>query len=382
MVNRWTRNYRRYGEAAFTGNSSKTSKGSQGINSHLKELKETITENEKLKKLLGEKELEIEILKDLLKKQPTLTDKVEIASKWINRGYRVSLVLRIIGLSRSTYYYSLKSQGKRRYGGGRPIKGYSYNRQQEPVSDEQIKAWLKELIEGEGFAYGYVKMTIILKHKYGLIINKKKVYRLCKEMGILKPQRQIKVKHPRRLARNRIVTGPNQLWEIDIKYGYIAGEGRFFYVLSIIDVFDRSIIDYHAGLTCEARHAVYTLKSALWKRRLDKNATKPVIRTDNGSQFTSNLFAQTCKDLGVEHELIPYKTSNKNAHIESFPSILEEECLARYKFNSFREAYEVIHKFMDYYNNVRIPSKIGYLTPSGYYDAFQRNFVKALPICA
>jgi len=68
MVNRWTRNYCRYGEAAFTGNSSKTSKGSQGINSHLKELKETITENEKLKKLLGEKELEIEILKDLLKK--------------------------------------------------------------------------------------------------------------------------------------------------------------------------------------------------------------------------------------------------------------------------------------------------------------------------
>lgn len=48
----------------------------------------------------------------------------------------------------------------------------------------------------------------------------------------------------------------------------------------------------------------------------------------------------------------------KNAHIESFHSILEEECLARYEFNSFREAYEVIHKFMEYYNNVRIHSKI------------------------
>ncbi|WP_406678673.1 transposase [Moorella sp. ACPs] len=124
------------------------------------------------------------------------------------------------------------------------------------------------------------------------------------------------------------------------------------------------------------------LKIALWKRRLDKNATKPVIRTDNGPQFTSNLFAQTCKDLGVEHELIPYKTPNKNAHIESFHSILEEECLACHEFNSFREAYEVIHKFMDYYNNVRIHSKIGYLTPSGYYNAFQHNSVKALPICA
>ncbi|WP_425463816.1 hypothetical protein [Neomoorella humiferrea] len=50
----------------------------------------------------------------------------------------------------------------------------------------------------------------------------------------------------------------------------MAGEDRFFYVLSIIDVFDRYIIDYHVGLRCEARHAVYTLKSALWYRRLDK----------------------------------------------------------------------------------------------------------------
>ncbi|MBE3571536.1 MAG: transposase [Moorella humiferrea] len=55
-----------------------------------------------------------------------------------------------------------------------------------------------------------------------------------------------------------------------------------------------------------------------------------------------------CKEMGIL----------KNAHIESFHSILEEECLARYEFNSFREAYEVIHKFMEYYNNVRIHSKI------------------------
>lgn len=80
-----------------------------------------------------------------------------------------------------------------------------------------------ELIEGDCFAYGYYKLTIALRKEYKLIINKKKVYRLCKELGILKHQREIKPKHPRRLARNRIVTAPNQLWEADIKYGYIAG---------------------------------------------------------------------------------------------------------------------------------------------------------------
>ncbi len=96
-----------------------------------------------------------------------------------------------------------------------------------------------------------------------MIINKKKVYRLCKELGILKEQRQITLKHPRRLARNRIITSVNQLWEIDIKYGYIAGEDRFFYFMGIIDVYDRVIIDYHIGLTCEGRHAAHLLERAL-----------------------------------------------------------------------------------------------------------------------
>nr|WGE05777.1 hypothetical protein P5640_07270 [Bacillus subtilis] len=60
----------------------------------------------------------------------------------------------------------------------------------------------------------------------------------------------MKFHYPRKLARNRIITESNQLWEADIKYGYIEGEERFFFILSLIDVYDRSIIDYHIGLHC------------------------------------------------------------------------------------------------------------------------------------
>jgi putative transposase len=107
------------------------------------------------------------------------------------------------------------------------------------VSDEQVKEWLMELISGEEQIYGYRKLAKCLRIQHKLIINKKKVYRLCKELGILKKQRQLVAKHPRRLARNRTIMNVNQLWEVDIKYGYIAGEDRFFYLMSIIDVYDR-----------------------------------------------------------------------------------------------------------------------------------------------
>lgn len=86
-----------------------------------------------------------------------------------------------------------------------------------------------------------------MRRHYSLKINQKKVYRLCKELGILKGQRVIKPKVKRTIAINGTITGSNQLWEMDIKYGYVQGEDKFFYMLNLIDVFDRSIIGYHMG---------------------------------------------------------------------------------------------------------------------------------------
>jgi putative transposase len=85
-------------------------------------------------------------------------------------------------------------------------------------------------------------------------------------MDLLRPQRKKQISYPRKLARNRIITGSNQLWEMDVKYGYIEGEERFFFVLSLIDVYDRSVIDYQIGLSCSGSDAVKTLQRALFKR--------------------------------------------------------------------------------------------------------------------
>ncbi len=160
-----------------------------------------------------------------------------------------------------------------------------------------------------------------------MVINKKKVYRLCKDLDVLKPQRQVVSKYPRKLARNRQIDGFNQLWETDIKYGYIAGEDRFFFVQSVLDVYDRSVVDYHIGLSCTAEDAVASLKGALLRRQLYGRQAMPVIRSDNGPQFVSDVFQEACAQLGLEHERIPFKTPNMNAHIEAFHSILEGDCL-------------------------------------------------------
>jgi putative transposase len=232
---------------------------------------------------------------------------------------------------------------------------------------------LMELMAGDEQIYGYRKLTKCLHRQYHLVINKKKTYRLCKELGILQKQRRVKAHHPRRLARNRTITASNQLWQIDIKYGYIAGEDRFFYLMAIIDVYDREIIDYHLGLTCEGRHAAHILKRALWKRKLLRGVSRPVIRSDNGPQFISHVFEEDCGLLNVEHERIPPKTPNLNAHIESFHSILERDCYGRHEFTTYGDAYQVTSEFIDFYNRRYLHGSLGDVPPTEFYETTLRT---------
>lgn len=259
---------------------------------------------------------------------------------------------------------------------GRPKTQFSYTLDGKRVSDEQIKEWLCGLVCGDGFPYGYKKLTAALVEDYALVINHKKVYRLCKELGILKPQRVCRPKHPKRLPQRTEVTGSNQLWEMDIKYGYIHGEERFFFQLSLIDVFDRCVIDYHLGLTCTAKDACRVLRNALKKRGIKPGMKMPRVRTDNGPQFIAKLFEELCRKLGIIHERIPVGTPNLNAHIEAFHSILEDDCYSRHQFNSYAEAYEQISLYMEYYNQRRRHGSLKNMAPEKYYQAIVSNSIK------
>jgi len=295
-------------------------------------------------------------------------------------------VLDFVGLSQSTYYYNLNldqsSKHESNNPDGRPIPGYSLDINGQKVSDEQIKEWLLELIDGDGFPYGYKKLTTSLNEDYFLVINHKKVYRLCKELDILRPQRERKKKYPKRLAKRIEIDDSNQLWEMDVKYGYIHGTDQFFFQLSLLDVFDRNIIDYHLGLSCKAEDACRVVKNSLMKRKLTRGMKLPTIRTDNGPQFISNLFGDTCKSLGLEHQRIPVNTPNMNAHIEAFHFILSDECYKRYEFESYIEVYEIVSEYMNYYNNRRRHGSLDDTAPYIYYQNLLDQKIKTVPFTA
>ena len=105
---------------------------------------------------------------------------------------------------------------------------------------------------------------------------------------------------------------PNQLWQFDIKYGYIHGENRFFYLLVFIDVFSKDVVGYHIGLRCLARHLTLTFEHAL-RNLSSKELSRLAIRSDNGPQMTSNQFKDAINERKQFTDRKYYKTHNKTS---------------------------------------------------------------------
>lgn len=284
----------------------------------------------------------------------------------------------MVGLSRSSWYFQGKAsdEDRRHQNTGRPIPGFTVNRDGTIVIDPTISSLLIDYRQQPEYANGggYRKLTKMLRRDHGIYVNKKKIYRLCEEASVLLEQRSKSSRPKRLIARNRIITGPNQLWQCDIKYGYVEGERRFFFVLAFIEVFTRRVVGVHIGLRCQAGDLRNTLAQAVMAEEITAEHGL-VIRSDNGPQMTANEVSSWLAKLEekLSHEFIPIRTPNKNAHIESFFSILELEFLLVTYFSTFAEAYEKTHAFIRFYNTKRIHGSIGDIAPIEAMEKYRRG---------
>ena len=264
---------------------------------------------------------------------------------------------------------------------GRPIPGFTTNPNGTITPDHLIVATLEKYRERPEFSNGggYQKLKHYLKRDYGIYVNHKKLYRLCKEHKLLLPRNRKKVKINRKITENRIVYKPNQLWEFDIKYGYVHGENRHFYLLSFVDVFDRRVVNYYTGLSCKAEDLKTTFQTAL-ENLSESEKEGLVIRSDNGPQMTSIVFAKYIDSINGVHEFIPPGDCNKNAHVESFNSIIETEFFQVWYFETYSQAYKETYKFIQFYNEQRIHGSLNMMSPVEFTEKFSRGETQILDV--
>ena len=303
-----------------------------------------------------------------------------VASEYISRDIAKTKVLKFTGLSRSTFYYKKSELNKSKP--GRPIPGYSKNTNGTLTSDEWILKKLKEYREDLNFQNGIGCRALheYLELDYQITVNHKKIYRLCKENKLLLSRKK-KIKKQKNVANNIEVIRPNQLWQFDIKYGYIHGENRPFYLLAFVDVFTKKVISYHLGTNCTKENLILTLNMGLNSISISEQEDL-IIRSDNGPQMSSNAFKEYVEYLDLTHEFTPIRCPNKNAFIESFFSIFEIEFLQVRYFINLKDLHTQVYNWITWYNERRLHASLKYNSPKMFLEKFNRGKVENFSISA
>ena len=297
-----------------------------------------------------------------------MAERRSTANAFISKRYSAKKVLTFADLSRSTFYYKEKVEIKA--SPGRPIPGYSKNKNGTLTPDDWIVNQLKVYREDLNFQNGIGCRALheYLELEYQMTVNHKKIYRLCKENKLLLSRKK-KIKKIKNVANNIVVTRPNQLWQFDIKYGYIHGENRPFYFLAFVDVFTKRIVAYHIGISCQKEDLKLTLKMAL-NHLTESEVDGLIIRSDNGPQMSSNAFKAYVDSLDLAHEFTPIRCPNKNAYIESFFSIFEIEFLQVRYFKSLKEVHRQVFDWITWYNEKRLHASLKYNSPKMFIEKF------------
>jgi len=220
--------------------------------------------------------------------------------------------------------------------------------------------------------WGYRTITRILQRDDKLTINRKKVRRLMKVMGIyaIYPKPNLSKRYHAQyvkpyLLRNMQITRPDQVWGIDITY--VRMSRGFMYLFVIIDWYSRYIVDFELSSTLEKGFVLNCLKRALSIRKPE------IINSDQGSHFTNADYIKLIEGAGVKVSMDGKGQCLDNARTERFFRSIKVERIYINEYETPRELRSMIKAYMKSYNTYRPHSSLGGQTPAQYY--FENNIV-------
>jgi len=167
---------------------------------------------------------------------------------------------------------------------------------------------------------------------------------------------------PHLLACDFTATAPDQKWVADFTYIWTS-EG-WLYFAAVLDLFSRRIVGWAMRPTMTADLVTDALVTAVWRRGGVLAATL-LHHSDQGSQYSSELFQQQLAGFGITCSMSRSGNVWDNAVMESFfPTLKIERCHRRRRYTSRDEARADIFDYVErFYNPVRRHSTLGNVSP-------------------
>jgi len=241
----------------------------------------------------------------------------------------------------------------------------------KPKAETELNLKLMRQIDEEFMRHPWIgveRMTTYLNEDLGHLVNKKRVRRLYRLMDLQaigprpntsKPAKGHKV-YPY-LLRNMKIERPNQVWGIDITY--IPVQGGYLYLCGIIDLYSRYIVGWSLSNTMTAKWCKEVLEAAI-----KQNGAPEIINTDQGSQFTSEVFTNyVTKDAEIKLSMDGKGRAIDNVFIERFWRSVKYEHVYLRPSSDGIECYQGLKQYIDYYNHKRRHTSINKQCPVNVY---------------
>jgi len=190
-------------------------------------------------------------------------------------------------------------------------------------------------------------------NKQGRAVNRKRVQRLMRVMGIValvprpgtsKPAPGHKI-YPY-LLRGVAITEPNHVWATDITY--IPMAHGFLYLVAVIDWASRAVLAWRLSNTMDTSFCIAALDEAL-----ARYGTPRIFNTDQGSQFTSEAFTDRLIAAGIAISMDGRGRFLDNIFIERLWRSIKYEEIHLKAYADGREARAGIGSWMEFYNTRR-----------------------------
>jgi putative transposase len=206
---------------------------------------------------------------------------------------------------------------------------------------------------------GYRRLTFMMLDADVVACSPASVYRVLKAAGLLAGSSPNVTKKGTGFVQP---LQPHDHWHVDVSYLNIAG--TFYFLCSLLDGFSRFIVHWEIREKMEESD----IQTIVQRARETYPDARPRIISDNGPQFIAKDFKEFIRIAGMTHvKTSPYYPQS-NGKIERWHKTLKGDCIRVKVPLSLDEARTTVADYVVHYNNVRLHSAIGYVTPKDKLD--------------
>jgi transposase InsO family protein len=238
--------------------------------------------------------------------------------------------------------------------------------------DAQLSRWIEEEFSGSGGVYGSPRIHALLRRR-GERTGRKRVARLMRGLRLKARANRLYRRLPGAVmatltipnqARERAVTGPNQLWRGDVTY--LRASGRWRYLAVVIDQFSRRLVGWQLGRHRTMDLTLGALDRAIARRR---PASGLIFHSDRGNEYAAYAYRDRLERRGITQSMNRPKSMADNAHMESFFHSMKSELIHGQQFDRVTALDTAVRRYIDRYNRTRLHSALGYRSPIDYEQA-------------